>query len=78
MRAIQRPGLKSNPYFEAANRGKRGLGLDLTKAEGREYLKQLIQGADVFITNMRDDACPAHSLAGCRGRLWLRAAWRSR
>ena len=57
MRAIQRPGLKSNPYFEAANRGKRGLGLDLTKAEGREYLYQLIESADVFITNMRDDAC---------------------
>jgi crotonobetainyl-CoA:carnitine CoA-transferase CaiB-like acyl-CoA transferase len=56
MRAIQRPGLKSNPYFEAANRGKRGLGLDLTKPEGRSYLHQLLQGADVFVTNMRDDA----------------------
>jgi crotonobetainyl-CoA:carnitine CoA-transferase CaiB-like acyl-CoA transferase len=56
MRIIQRPGLKTNPFFEAANRGKRGLGLDLTKPEGREYLHQLITGADVFITNMRDDA----------------------
>lgn len=57
MRIIQRPGLKSNPFFEAANRGKRGLGLDLTTAEGRDYLRQLIETADVFITNMRDDAC---------------------
>jgi crotonobetainyl-CoA:carnitine CoA-transferase CaiB-like acyl-CoA transferase len=56
MRAIQRPGLKSNPYFEAANRGKRGLGLDLTKPEGRAFLRTLLEGADVFITNMRDDA----------------------
>jgi len=56
MRAIQRPGLKSNPFFEAANRGKRGLGLDLTKQEGRDYLYQLIAQADVFITNLRDDA----------------------
>jgi formyl-CoA transferase len=56
MRVIQRPGLKSNPFFEAANRGKRGLALDLTHAEGREHLYKLIETADVFITNMRDDA----------------------
>src|SRR5262245_26567861 len=37
MRVIQRPGLRSNPFFEAANRGKRSLGLDLTQAEGREH-----------------------------------------
>jgi len=56
MRAIQRPGLKSNPFFEAANRGKRGLALDLTRPEGREHLYALIADADVFITNLRDDA----------------------
>ena len=56
MRIIQRPGLRSNPFFEAANRNKRGVGLDLTKPEGRELLYQLIDQADVFITNMRDDA----------------------
>ena len=38
MRAIQRPGLRANPFFEAANRGKRSVGLDLTRAEGREQL----------------------------------------
>src|ERR1700759_35135 len=36
MRVIQRPGLRSNPFFEAANRGKRRIGLDLTQAAGRE------------------------------------------
>jgi formyl-CoA transferase len=56
MRVIQRPGLRSNPFFEAANRGKRSIGLDLTQAEGREQLYALLDGADVFITNMRDDA----------------------
>lgn len=56
MRVIQRPGLKSNPFFEAANRGKRSVGLDLTQEEGREQLRKLIAAADVFITNLRDDA----------------------
>jgi crotonobetainyl-CoA:carnitine CoA-transferase CaiB-like acyl-CoA transferase len=56
MRVIQRPGLRTNPFFEAANRGKRGVGLDLTEADGREQLYKLIDGADVFITNMRDSA----------------------
>lgn len=56
MRAIQRPGLRSNPFFEAANRGKRGVGLDLTQAEGRDQLHRLVGTADVFITNLRDDA----------------------
>jgi len=56
MRVIQRPGLKANPFFEAANRGKRSVGLDLTQAEGREQLYKLVAEADVFITNMRDEA----------------------
>jgi formyl-CoA transferase len=56
MRVIQRPGLRSNPFFEAANRGKRSIGLDLAQAEGREQLYALLDGADVFITNMRDEA----------------------
>jgi crotonobetainyl-CoA:carnitine CoA-transferase CaiB-like acyl-CoA transferase len=56
MRVIQRPGLRANPFFEAANRGKRGLGLDLRQVEGREQLYRLVETADVFITNLRDDA----------------------
>jgi formyl-CoA transferase len=56
MRVIQRPGLKSNPFFEAANRNKRGIGLDLTRSEGRELLHRLTDRADVFVTNLREDA----------------------
>ena len=56
MRVVQRPGLRVNPFFEAANRGKRSVGLDLTRPEGREQLYRLVDDADVFITNMRDDA----------------------
>ena len=56
MRAIQRPGLPSNPFFEAANRNKRGIALDVTQPEGRELLYELVDNADVFVTNMRDEA----------------------
>ncbi len=56
MRVTQTPGLDANPYFEAANRGKRSVGLDLTQPDGRELFYQLIGTADVFMTNMRDDA----------------------
>src|SRR5690606_12302311 len=53
---LQRPGQKLNAYFEVANRGKRSIGLDLTQPEGREVLYKLVDGADVFITNLRGDA----------------------
>lgn len=59
MRSMQIPDLDLNgfnPYFEAANRGKRSLALDLTKQEGRDILYRLIDGADVFTTNLRADA----------------------
>ena len=56
MRVIQRPGLRANPFFEAANRGKRGIALDLTQDEGRAHLYHLIETADVFLTNLRDGA----------------------
>lgn len=45
-----------NMFFEAANRGKRSLALDLTKPEGRELLYRLVETADVFITNLRASA----------------------
>ncbi|MFY0729726.1 CaiB/BaiF CoA transferase family protein [Pseudomonas sp. NFX15] len=57
-RYIKLPGTDSevNPYFEVGNRGKRSIALDLTQAEGREQLHRLLDGADVFLTNMRTAA----------------------
>ncbi|GAM99169.1 putative hydroxyproline dehydratase [alpha proteobacterium U9-1i] len=42
-----------NPVWEMDNRGKRGIALDTTKDAGREVLLRLIDGADVFLTNVR-------------------------
>ena len=56
LRILQRPGQKLNAYFEVANRGKRSVALDLTRPEGRQALYKLIEGADVFTTNLRADA----------------------
>ena len=39
--------------FQYTNRGKRSLGLDLTRPHGRELLGELVAGADVFMTNLR-------------------------
>jgi crotonobetainyl-CoA:carnitine CoA-transferase CaiB-like acyl-CoA transferase len=41
---LQRPGQKANGFFEVANRGKRGVALDLTQPEGREILYGVIKG----------------------------------
>ncbi len=40
-----------NFLMEHANRGKRSIGLDLSRPEGREILYELARGADVFLTN---------------------------
>lgn len=50
----QRDGISM--LFEAGNRGKRSIALDLTCEEGRELLYRLIDSADVFITNLRASA----------------------
>lgn len=42
-----------NPPFELDNRGKRGIVLDLEKEEARKIALQLIEQADVFVTNNR-------------------------
>lgn len=39
--------------FNAVNRGKRGLVLDLTKDKGREVFRQLARGADILVENYR-------------------------
>jgi crotonobetainyl-CoA:carnitine CoA-transferase CaiB-like acyl-CoA transferase len=46
-------GLKGrNFYFEYNNRNKRGIVLDLKKEKGKEIFFELIDTADVFLTNM--------------------------
>lgn len=42
--------------WSALNRGKRTLALDVTSDEGREVFHKLVQEADVFVTNLREDA----------------------
>lgn len=49
-------GASINPFFEASNRGKRSVSLDLSKEEGREILHKLVAKADVFITSLRSEA----------------------
>ncbi|MDH3687634.1 MAG: CoA transferase [Myxococcales bacterium] len=48
--------LPFNPPFEMDNRGKRSLALELSGDAGREIFFELIDGADVFVTNIRLDA----------------------
>ncbi len=42
-----------NPPFEVDNRGKRSIALNLDDEEGRAVARQLVDRADVFVTNMR-------------------------
>jgi len=57
-RHLKLPGAdgKVNLFFEAGNRGKRSIALDLTQEEGREILYRLVEAADVFTTNLRRGA----------------------
>jgi crotonobetainyl-CoA:carnitine CoA-transferase CaiB-like acyl-CoA transferase len=42
-----------NPTFELDNRGKRSITLDVRIPAGRDALLTLLDGADIFVTNMR-------------------------
>jgi crotonobetainyl-CoA:carnitine CoA-transferase CaiB-like acyl-CoA transferase len=46
-------GDRPNFYFEANNRNKKSLTLDLKKPQGREILYQLVGKSDVFVQNYR-------------------------
>jgi crotonobetainyl-CoA:carnitine CoA-transferase CaiB-like acyl-CoA transferase len=45
--------LPSNPVFELDNRSKRSIAVDLASEEGRQVVLELVDGADVFLTNIR-------------------------
>ncbi|WP_406444708.1 CoA transferase [Streptomyces sp. NBC_00631] len=45
-----------NPNVEHANRGKRSIGLDMARPEGREVLYELVGRADVFLTSFLPSA----------------------
>jgi crotonobetainyl-CoA:carnitine CoA-transferase CaiB-like acyl-CoA transferase len=45
------PAQHVNSIMAIANRGKRSIGLDITSAEGYRIFAQLIESADVFLTN---------------------------
>jgi crotonobetainyl-CoA:carnitine CoA-transferase CaiB-like acyl-CoA transferase len=47
------PELPFNPPFENDNRGKRSIALDLADEEGRAVALELVDDADVFLTNVR-------------------------
>src|SRR5688572_18828867 len=48
--------MPTNPVFELDNRSKRSVVLDLAQQEAREVALELIDGADVFVTNIRGSA----------------------
>ena len=47
--------LPANPPFELDNRGKRSIALNLRTADGRRIGRQLVDRADVFVTNIRPE-----------------------
>jgi crotonobetainyl-CoA:carnitine CoA-transferase CaiB-like acyl-CoA transferase len=49
-------GQPESPPFDLDNRGKRSVALDLGTDEGRQAAHRLIEGADVFLTNLRPEA----------------------
>jgi len=52
-RFLFRPELGLSVYFEAHNRGKRSLALDLKKPQGKTVFFRLVERADVFLNNLR-------------------------
>ena len=51
--AIQGSEVGANFYFEALNRGKKSIALDLKRPEAREIIYRLVAKSDVFVQNFR-------------------------
>ena len=47
---------RENPAYDQQNSGKKGIVLNLKSEIGREVMHRLLEKADVFITNNRQDA----------------------
>jgi len=60
--------IPANPPFELDNRGKRSIALNLRTAEGRTVADRLIDGADVFVTNVRPEVLEGFGLDDARLR----------
>lgn len=48
--------MPNNPIFEMDNRNKRGIAVDYSTPEGQQVMYDLLDTADVFVTNVRLDA----------------------
>jgi len=64
--------LPTNPPFELDNRGKRCIVLDLSTQDGRSTALELIDDADVFLTNIRKSALAR--IASTQTRFWRAAS----
>lgn len=53
----------TNPPFELDNRGKRSVAVDLEHEEGRAFVRELIDRADVFVSNMRPRVLEKYGLS---------------
>jgi crotonobetainyl-CoA:carnitine CoA-transferase CaiB-like acyl-CoA transferase len=51
-----------NPGFRAVNRNKKSISIDLRTAEGVDLVRRLVEGADVFVENMRPGAAKSLGL----------------
>ncbi|HUE30228.1 MAG TPA: CoA transferase, partial [Verrucomicrobiae bacterium] len=58
----------ANPPFELDNRGKRSIALDLHTDAGRRIAGELIERADVFVTNVRPEVLESFGLDDARLR----------
>jgi crotonobetainyl-CoA:carnitine CoA-transferase CaiB-like acyl-CoA transferase len=60
--------LPANPPFELDNRGKRSVALNLRTEEGRRIADELLDRADVFVTNVRPEILESFGLDDARLR----------